>query len=122
MVVLVDGTAVTILDAVDQRRCHLAATVVEHGVSRDHFQKRRLAGAEREREILREIVVDTKAPRILADERHADVLRQPHRHDIAGMLDAETQRRGAVEFALVVFRPPDARAGVDLKRCIHHDG
>ena len=50
------------------------------------------------------------------------ILRQPHRHDVARALDAEPQRRGSVELAFVVLRPPHARAGVDLERRIEHDG
>ena len=39
------------------------------------------------------------------------------------MLDAEAQRRGAVEFPFIVFRPPDAdaRTLIDLDRRIEHD-
>ncbi len=70
----------------------------------------------------RQIVVDAEPLGIFADQRHADVLRQPHRHDVARALDAEPQRRRSVELAFVVLRPPDARAGVDLDRRIEHDG
>ncbi len=119
---LVDGVAVAVLDAVDQRRLDLAAAVVEHRVGADHAQQRGLARAQREREIGRQVVIDTEALGVFADQRHADVLRQPHRHHVARLLDAEAQGRGAVELLRVVFRRPDAVAGVDLERRVHHHG
>src|SRR4029077_9439839 len=46
-VVLVDGVAVAILDAVDQGWLDLPAAVVEHCIGTDHAKQRGLAGAER---------------------------------------------------------------------------
>ena len=60
---------------------------------------RGLAGAERERQVGRQIVVDAEALGVFGDQRHAEVLRQPHGHDVARVLDAEAQRRGPVELA-----------------------
>ena len=79
---------------------------------------------KRERQIWRQIVIDAEALGIFGDQRHADVLRQPHRHHVARVFDAETQRGRTVEFAFVVFRPPDAdaRTLIDLERRIEHDG
>ena len=101
---------------------HAPAAVVEHGVGGDHAQQRGLAGAERKRQIGRQIVIDAEPLGVFGDQRHADVLRQPHRHHVARMLDAEAQRRGAEEIVFVVFRLPDAepRALVDLDRRIEH--
>src|SRR5215831_11385134 len=55
LVMLVDGVAVTILDAVDQARRDLLAAIVKHRISADHAQERGLASAERERQIGRQI-------------------------------------------------------------------
>ena len=48
LVVFVDGAAVAILDAVDQRR--LNATPAKHRIGRGHAQRRGLARTERERD------------------------------------------------------------------------
>ena len=75
------------------------------------------------RQIGRQVVVDAEAPRVFDDQRHADVLREPHRHGVARLLDAVAQRRGAGVFADgIVFRPPRRHAGalVDLDRPVHH--
>ena len=61
---------------------------------------RGLAGAERERQIGRQVVVDAEALGVFGDQRHADVLREPHRHHVARLLDAEAQRRRAVVLAV----------------------
>ena len=54
LVVLVDGAAVAILDAVDEGRDDALAAVVEHRIGGDHAQHRGLAGAERKRQIGRQ--------------------------------------------------------------------
>jgi hypothetical protein len=123
LVVAIDGVAVAVLDAVDQRRLHPLAAVVEHRIGGDHAQQGGLAGAERKGEIRRQVVIHAETLGIVGDQRHADVLRQTHRHHVARMLDAEAQGRGAVEFAFVIFRPPGflPRALVDLQRRVEHD-
>ena len=55
LVVLVDGVAVAVLDAVDQRRLDAPAAIVEHRIGGDHAQHRGLAGAERVGQIRRQI-------------------------------------------------------------------
>ena len=114
LVVLVDGVAVAVLDAVDQRRDHAPAAVVEHRIGGDHAQHRRLAGAERVGQIRRQLVIDAEALGIFGDQRHADVLRQPHRHHVTRLLEAEAQRRRAEELAAVIFRLPDAAAAAPV--------
>ena len=116
--------AVAILNAVDQRRLDALAAVREHRIGRDHAHHGGLARAERERQIGRQIVIDAEALGVFGDQRHADVLRKPHRHHVARMLDAEAQRLRPVELVRIVFRLPDAaaRALIDLDRRIHHDG
>ena len=101
--------AVAVLDAVDQGRLDLLAAVGEHRIGGDHAQHRGLAGAERKRQIRRQVVVDAEALGVFGDQRHADVLRQPHRHDVARLLDAEAQRRGPVEFPANSFPAPRCR-------------
>ena len=115
--------AVAVLDAVDQGRLHALAAIVEHRIGGDHAQQSGLAGAERKRQIRRQVVIDAEALGIVGDQRHADILRQPHRHHVTRALDAEAQRRRAVELALVIFRPPGFLAGalVDLQRRVQHD-
>ncbi len=121
LVVTEDGVTVAVLDAVDQRRLDLPAAVVEHGISTDHAKQRRFACAERKREVGRQVVVDAEALGVFADQRHADVLSEAHRHHVARLLDPETQRRWSVVFAGIVFRRPDARAGIDLDRRVQDD-
>src|SRR5262245_18399327 len=107
--------AVAVLDAVDQSRLDLPAAVVEHGVSADHAKQGGLARAKREREVWRQTVVDTEAPRVFADQRHADILGEAHCHEVTRLIYAEPQRRWPIVFLGVVFRRPDAGAGVDLE-------
>src|SRR5262249_18046331 len=87
-----------------------------------HAKQRGLTRAKRKREVWRQTVIDTEAPRVFADQRHADVLGEAHCHDIARLLDAEPQRRRTVVFLGVVFRGPDAGAGIDLDWRIEDDG
>ena len=48
-------------------------------------------------------------------------LRQPHRHGVARLLDAQPERRGTVEFLGVIFGLPDlAVLQADLDRRVHH--
>ena len=123
LVVLVDGVAVAVLDAVDQRRLHPAAAVVEHRIGGDHAQHGGLAGAERVGQIRRQFVIDAEPLGVFGDQRHADVLREPHRHHVARLFEAEAQGRRAIKLAAVVFRPPDAAAlpHVDFDGRIHDD-
>ena len=122
LVVLVDGVAVAILDAIDQRRLDAAAAVRKHRVGGDHAHDCRLARAERVGEIVRQIVIDAEALCILADQRHADVFGETHRHRVARLLDAVAQSRGpGILAGRVVFRAPDlAVAHLDFDRRVHH--
>ena len=124
LVVAPDGLAPAVLDAVDEGRAHLAPAVGDHAVARRQAQKRRLAGAERHGEHRQQVVIDAEAARVLGDERHAEVLGEPHRHLVARLLDAEAQRRGAGRvLLLVVLGLPDvlARSLLDLDRRVEHD-
>ena len=122
LVVAVDGLAVAVLHPVDQRRLDPQPAVGEHRVGRDHVVERRLAGAERIGEQLRHVVVDAEALGVLADDVHADVLGDAHRHQVARLLEPGADRRRAVELLVGVLRPPDAGAGRHLDRRVDHDG
>ena len=119
-----DGSPVAVLDAIDERRLDLFAAVVEHGVAGHHAEQRGLRGAERHGEGGREIIVDAKPAGIFGDDRHAHIAGQPHRHEVAGMLDAEAQGRGSGgRTSLVVFRAPfrHARALTNANRAVDDD-
>ena len=103
---------------------HLLAAIGEHAVAGRQPHERRLAGAERHGQHGQQIVVDAEALGVVDDDRHAEVLRKPHRHLVARVLDAEAQGRGAGGvLLLVVLRLPDVlvRALLDLDRRIEHD-
>jgi hypothetical protein len=104
-------------------RLDALAAVREHRIGAHHAHHGRLAGAEREREIGRHVVIDAEALGVFGDQRHADVLREAHRHHVARVLDAEAQRLRPVELVRIVFRLPHAAGpGIDLDRRVHHDG
>ena len=98
-VVLEDGVAVAILDAIDQGRLHAAAAIGEHRIGRDHPHHRGFAGAERIGQVVRQFVIDAEAPGIFADQGHADVLRQPHRHRVERQPQRVAQRHRSLVFA-----------------------
>ena len=121
LVVLVDGLAVAILDAVDQRRHDLAAAIGDGGIGRGHAHVGGFAGAQRHGEHRLQRVVDAEHLGVFGDQRHADILGQPHGHDVTAALDAAPQRLRAVEFLRVVLRPPDRAVAVaDFDRRIEH--
>ena len=91
LVVLVDGMAVAVLNAVDQGRDDAPAAIVEHRIGGDHAQHGGFAGAQRVGQIWRQLVIDAEALGIFGDQRHAEVLRQPHRHDVARLFETEAQ-------------------------------
>ena len=104
--------------------CTCLPPLASTAVGRAHAQQRRLAGAERHGEHRQQVVVDAEALGVLDDQRHAHVLRQPHGHLVARLLDAEPQRRGPERGgAVVVLGLPDLLAGalVDLDRRVEHD-
>src|SRR3546814_8518385 len=70
-VVPVDGAAVAILHAVDQRRHDALAAVHHHGIGGGHLHERGLAGAERHRQHRVQVGDDAKAPR---SEEHTSEL------------------------------------------------
>ena len=117
------SAAPAVLNAVDISRPHLSSAICQHGVSGGHAEQRRLAGAECHGEHRRQFVVDSEAARVFTDERHAHVLRETHRHEVARMLDADTQRRRTVELPAVILRPPNIETGtlLDRDRRIEHD-
>ena len=118
-----DRVAVPILDAVDQSCLDPTAAIGKHGIGLGHSQHRSLAGAERERQIGRQVIVDAEPLGVFGDQRHADVLGKPHRHDVARVLDAEAQGLRPVIFSgRIIFRPPWREPGalVDLDRRVHH--
>ena len=117
-----DRLAVAVLDAVDHRRLDLLAAIGEHRIGRNHPQHRGFAGAERHGKHRQHLVVDAEALGIFGNEVHAHVVGKPHRHQVARLLDAEAQRRGAGRTAAVVFRPPDLAARDDLERGVENDG
>ena len=115
--------AVTVLNAVDQGRLHAPAAIGEHRIGRDHPHHRGLAGAERIGQIVRQFVIDAEALGVFADQGHADVLRQPHRHRVERQPQRVAQRRRTMIFAgRIVLRAPDAGALplIDLDRRIDH--
>ena len=124
LVVAPDGVTPAVLDAVDERRLHLLAAVRQHAVAGREPHERRLAGAERHGQHGQQVIVDAEALGVVDDDRHAEVLRKPHRHLVARVLDAEAQGRGAGGvLLLVVLRLPDilVRPLLDLDGCIEHD-
>ena len=56
---------------------------------------RGLAGAQRHGEHRQHLVIDAEALGVFGHERHADILGEPHRHQVARLLDAEAQRARA---------------------------
>jgi hypothetical protein len=80
LVVAVDRTAPAVLDAVDQRRLHAPAAIGDHRIGGDHPHHGGLAGAEREGQIRRQVVIDAEPLGVFGDQRHADVAREAHGH------------------------------------------
>src|SRR5262249_6825906 len=123
IIVLPDGAAVTILDTIDQRRLYLLAAIRDDAVGADHAQQRGFAGAECHGQDRHQIVVDAETPRIFDNDRHTHVVRQADGHQVARMLDAEAQGRGAGRGSgLVVLRAPlrHASALTDTERTVDH--
>src|SRR3546814_17598556 len=91
-VVQVDGAAVAILHAVDQRRHDALAAVHHHGIGGGHLHERGLAGAERHRRYRAQGGDDAKPPGVVGNHRDANDLRPAHRHQVTRLLlhDAHT--------------------------------
>ena len=115
--------APAVLDAVDQRRLDPLAAIGQHRIGGGHAHQRRLAGAERHREIGRQIVIDAEALGVFGDQRHADVAGEAHGHLVDRMFDAIAQRVRTARLAFEIFRTPDAKARplVDFDRRVEHD-
>ncbi len=111
VVVPVDRLADPVLDPVDERRADAAPAIGEHRIGGDHAHHRRLARAERHRQHRQQVVVDAEAAGVLRDERHADILGEPHRHQVLRMLDPVAQRVRATGLAVVVRGRPRLLAG-----------
>ncbi len=114
---LVDGLAVAVLHPVDQRWDDLASAIGDRGVGRGHAQVGRFACPQCHRQHRIEGVVDAEHLGVFGHERHAQILRQPDGHDVAGILDALAERLRPVKTLRVVLRPPDRAVRID-----HLDG
>ncbi len=102
----VDGRAVPVLDAVDQRRRDALAAVGQLGIGGHHAQNGGLRRAERHGQRFLQVVDDAETLGRAGDLVHADLLGQPHGHQVARLLDPQAQRRGAVEAVRIVGRLP----------------
>ena len=81
--VAVDGLAVAVLHAVDQRGRDLQRAVGQHGVGHGHAQQGGLARAQRHRQVGAHLVDDAEFLGDLDDLLHADLLGHAHGHEVA---------------------------------------
>ena len=95
-----------VLDAIDQRGRQLLAAVVDLGVGVGQAKDRGFAGAQSHRQDRLEIVDDPQALGHFDHFGHANRLRDPDGHQIARLLQADPQRRGAEEIEVEVGRLP----------------
>ena len=123
LVMAVDGVAIAVLHAVDQRRLDAPPAIGQHGIGRGHFQQCGLASPQRHRQHGLHILVNAKTLGIFGNQRHADIFGQPDRHLVDRMFDTKTQGMGAARLAFEIFRPPDSKAPalVDFDWRIEHD-
>src|SRR6185312_5597384 len=87
----IDGDAVAVLDAVDQRRRDAFAAVVQHGIGGGELERRRLAGAQHLGILTRHVIHDAEALDRLADRVQPDRLTEASRDQVARLLDSDAQ-------------------------------
>ena len=91
----------------DVERLHPDALIREHRVGARHLEQRRVAGAERNRQVRREVLFEAEplgvGEHVLRPERvhHLD------RRDVARLLERPPQRDRAFELVVVVLRAVD---------------
>ena len=121
--VAVDGLAVAVLHAVDQRGRDLERAVGQHGVGHGHAQQGGLAGAQRHRQVGAHLVDDAEFLGDLDHLLHADLLGHAHGHEVARQLEAAPHRGRPEKVAAVVLGRPDrlAVARVVGERRVEHD-
>jgi hypothetical protein len=123
LVVPEDRRARAVLDTVDQGRPDALAAIDQHRIAGGHPHHGRLASAQRHREHRLQVVIDAEAAGIFGNQRHADILGEPYRHQVLRELDAVAQCARAGRLAVEILRPPHAepRPLVDLDRGIEDD-
>ena len=102
--VLFEQIALAVQDFQHAERRHPDALIGEHGVGARDFEQRRVAGAERDREIGREVLLESEALRIrqhVVGPSESIVLIG---RDIARVFERPSQRDRAFELVVVVLR------------------
>ena len=112
----VDGLSVPVLNAVDQAGRDLLAAIHQHAIGRGQPQQCGLAGAKRHRKKRRQILVQPEPAGVIPDLVHAEIHRQPRRHQVARFFDPDPHDRRPVEPPCVIGRLPFRLAGP----LVHH--
>ena len=107
----INHLATPILDEVDDRRPHFAPVIGEHRISIGQLHHRRIAGAERDRQIIG-IIADAELGGVGDHLGHAGLRRGSDGHQVARLLDPPAHRLGAgitaVEVAKAFIAQPCA--------------
>ncbi|MCW0449979.1 hypothetical protein NB706_002813 [Xanthomonas sacchari] len=115
--------AVAVGDLVDDPGVDQRAAVGEHGVPARHRQRGQRGGAQRHRQVRRQLgFLEAELADVLAREVHADGVQQAHRDQVARLHQRLAQAHRAAEAAAVVLRRPGLAAAVaEHHRCVEHD-